>query len=742
MCRIISSWLFSQIASSSILLKQLLDFICTPLMVFLSFLLSLNTNAQIFQPITQASNLSMAQNNNGASVADFDQDGDLDIFFVAMAADKADNPLSHSRLFRNDNNGRFTDITAESGLTNLLPIEETDSKFFDGLAGFKYGAFWGDYDNDGFPDLFLTHLRKYQLFHNNRNGSFTEVTVEAGLNPRNDCANTSAVWFDFNNDAYLDLYVADWDKCDSNTLYENNGDGTFTDVSQSSKIADVKSAETFTIIPFDFNQDGWQDLYMANDLKNKNSLLINQNGESFYEAVEEYGLASQIDDMGIAMGDFNKDGYFDFYITGINNRKFYQNDGNNRFIDVAEKYRPWRIGWAWACKFADFDLDTDEDLAIANGYFVVEPERNKYYKNLLVEGIDGFEDLGEALAVDAKGRGVEVLDFDYDNDGDLDLLLTDSENPISFYENKTTNFNEADTINWFKISLEGTVSNRDAYGATIKINTTAGIQARYYNGTGFLGQNLKPVHFGLGQINEIQELTVIWPSGVEESFQDIAVNQHIKITEGEGYRNLARPASQKIGGCTLEAACNYSADASTNDGSCTFFQSKSITGTLHSAYHRIETYRYNTDEEVIVDWLVEGGKILSGNGTKEIQVQWALAAEGSVTASEQNPNCQSTPTVIQVQLDINDRSEDLSIARVWIEALLFAIRKDFARPTVHARNLFHTSVALYDTWSIYDDLASPYLIGNIVNGFDSRLDDFPMPQAILAAQQEAMSYAA
>ncbi|MEL7339448.1 MAG: VCBS repeat-containing protein [Bacteroidota bacterium] len=390
--------------------------------LLLLFVNTIGLEAQVFQRITEAANLSLAQNNNGASVADFDQDGDLDIFFVAMAADQTGQPLSHSRLFRNDNNGKFTDITSTSGLNQLYPISETDDRFFDGLAGFKFGAFWGDYDNDGLPDLFFTHLRKYQLFRNNGDATFTEVTSSAGLNPWNDCANTGAVWFDFNNDAYLDLYIADWDKCGSNTLYRNNRDGTFTDVSQSTLITSVPSLKTYSVISYDFNQDGWQDLYMANDLKNKNSLLINQNGQTFYEAADSFGLTSIIDDMGVTMGDYNMDGHFDFFITGINNRTFYQNDGSNHFSDVAEQYRPWQIGWGWGCKFADFDLDTDEDLVIANGYFVVAPEKNKYYQNLTAQGTDGFADIGSQLGIDAEGRSVEVVDFDYDNDGDLDLM--------------------------------------------------------------------------------------------------------------------------------------------------------------------------------------------------------------------------------------------------------------------------------------------------------------------------------
>ncbi|MEM6801433.1 MAG: FG-GAP-like repeat-containing protein [Bacteroidota bacterium] len=699
-------------------------------------------HAQTFELITKASNLTGVENNNGVSVADIDKDGDLDIFFVAMAADQDSQALTHSRLFRNDNNGRFTDITSTSGLTQLLPISETDDRFFDGLAGVKYGAFWGDYDNDGYPDLFLTYLRKYQLFHNEGNGSFTDVTTSAGLNPRNDCANTSAAWFDFNNDSYLDLYIADWDNCASNTLYQNRGDGSFKDISQSSNIASVISAETFTIIPYDFNQDGWQDLYMANDLKNKNSLLINQHGQTFYEAADSFGVASTIDDMGIAMGDYNKDGHFDFYITGIYNRTFYQNDGTNHFRDVSEQYRPWRIGWAWACRFADFDLDTDEDLVIANGYFVVEPQKNKYYKNLITEGIDGFEDIGEELGVDALGRGVEILDFDYDNDGDLDLLITDSENPISFYENKTLNFYQPDTLNWLKVSLEGTLSNRDALGTKLKITTDSSLQVRYYNGAGFLSQNLKPVHFGLHKTNHINQLIISWPSGLKDTIDNLAVNQHLKFTEGQGYQILQRPPSQKLRGCTDELACNFDPDASTDDGSCFYSRVGIIEGEIYSGFHQIERYRYNSDQALEVNWIAEGGKILSGEGTNEIEVQWELARQGRIMLTEQNSDCLSDTAVLEVHLDISRRSEDISLARLWIEALLFAIRKDYARPTVHARNLFHTAVALYDSWAIYDDLASPYLMGNIVHGFDSRLIDFPISKDTVSAQEEAMSFAA
>jgi len=187
--------------------------------------------------------------NNGVSVADYDGDLDLDIFVVSVWKDEIGNENTHSKLFRNNGNGTYKDVTIASGLENLLPYDELDSSYdnFSGLKGFKFGAFWGDYDNDGYPDIFFTYLTKVQLFRNQGNGTFVDVTSSSGILGKNNCENTGAAWFDYNNDRYLDIYIADWQGCSTNTLYKNNGDGTFTNVTKETNIESDLSYAGFNL---------------------------------------------------------------------------------------------------------------------------------------------------------------------------------------------------------------------------------------------------------------------------------------------------------------------------------------------------------------------------------------------------------------------------------------------------------------------------------------------------------------
>ena len=187
--------------------------------------------AQSFEQIQSFAGFEGLSENNGVAVADYDGDLDLDIFIVAKAKDVNGVEKSHSKLFRNNNDGSFTDVTEAAGLSNLFPAFEF-SENNPALDGVKYGVSWGDYDNDGFPDIFFTHQFKVQLFHNEGDGSFVEKTLEAGFDRQNNCWNTCATWFDFNNDGFLDIYISDWLKCDYNSFYLNNGDGTFQDKSE------------------------------------------------------------------------------------------------------------------------------------------------------------------------------------------------------------------------------------------------------------------------------------------------------------------------------------------------------------------------------------------------------------------------------------------------------------------------------------------------------------------------------
>ncbi|MFT6842331.1 MAG: hypothetical protein ACJASR_001097, partial [Psychroserpens sp.] len=238
--------------------------------VLLSVLLVSSVSAQVFEQVQMISGLGNLENNNGVAVADFDNDMDLDIFVVALAQDLEGDETTKSKLYRNNNDGSFTDVTAQVGLTNLHPVITEIDDFF-GLKGFKHGVSWGDYNNDGFPDLVFTHSNKLQLFIN-QNGVFTEVTEGAGLTQFSDCRHTGATWFDYNNDGFLDLYVNDWDACDTNSVYLNNANGTFSNVTVETNMQDTGGNASYMAVPFDINDDGWMDLYVSNDFSKPNSL--------------------------------------------------------------------------------------------------------------------------------------------------------------------------------------------------------------------------------------------------------------------------------------------------------------------------------------------------------------------------------------------------------------------------------------------------------------------------------------
>lgn len=701
-----------------------------------------NIFAQTFERIETIAGLSSIQNNNGVAVADFDGDNDLDIFVVALAQDDAANEASHSRLLRNNNNGTFTDITNASGLVNLLPFNSNTDVFY-GLKGFKHGVSWGDYDNDGFPDLFFTHSFKVQLFHNEGDGTFVEVTEAAGFSSVNQCRNMGATWFDYNNDGFLDLYVADWDACDSNSLYLNNGDGTFQNTTTSSGIALTEHHPSYLALPFDINQDGFMDLYVSNDYDKPNNLFVNQSGTTFVDEATSYGLDNAMDDMGIAIGDFNLDGHFDFFITGIDENVLLENDGTNHFTETSAQNNIPATGWAWGTRFADFDLDGDEDLIIVNGFEFQErsTEQNVYYKNLAVEGQGGFMDVSATVNFNDLSVSVEAVDFDYDNDGDLDIYVTNADQTSFFYENKLLNFDEVSDLHWFKVQLQGTVSNRDAIGTTLTLTTNEGMLKRHYTGVGFLSQSLQSVHFGLSAATQVTSLEIQWPSGLVESYQNLDADITIKAIEGQGYQVMAISPSVKVYGCTDPNSCSYNAEATLNDGSCTYLPPTGIVGASTSGFFRTETYTYDMPSSSTANWVVTGGELISGQDSNTIVVKWGIGTTGTISVAEMNGTCSSLPVTLSVSLNLSNVPEDVSIARLWNEVLLDAIRGDYARPTVHARNLFHASIAMYDAWAIYDERATPYLMGKEVHGFSSNLVDFIPTQSIEESRKKAVSYA-
>lgn len=718
-------------------------------LVIIFLLYSSLVSSQNFTRVETVAGLGVLEENNGVAIADYNNDGYLDVFVVALGKDEDGVAKSHSRLFQNNNDGTFIDATEAAGLMlELFPIEKNGTTYDKVFEGVKHGAFWGDYDNDGFPDLLMTNVYQIYLFHNEGNGTFKDVTDQAGLNVDSRCINTGATWFDYNKDGFLDLYISDWNACDSNSFYVNNGDGTFTN--QIDLFGNTEHKNSLMSIPFDFNNDGWMDLYVANDVINKtNDLFINQQGRGFTEEANKYGLNHARNDMGIAFGDYNNDGFFDMYITDVLENPLLTNQGDNTFVDTALAQGVQSGGWSWDTVFADFDLDGDEDLYVVNGfdYKGHSTEKNIYFESLYANGDSKFINRSDKVKLGDETISVGAGIFDFDNDGDLDILLTNADRPSFFYENKITDFTSpSKTLNWFKLNLEGTTSNRDAIGTKIVLKTDKNTLYSYYTGKGFLSQNLKEIHFGIGGASEIRELIISWPLGLVETYTNLPINKTVNFKEGSNYSISNIPPSVKIYGCTDPQSCNYNPYATMSSGECTYLDTKSsIYGNSYVTQSSVETYSYAPSAGNTIIWNVTGGTILEGENGNTIKVKWGVETEGSISIIEKNELCSSQDINLKISLrgetDPMPQEDKQSVARLWNVALLDAIRKDYARPTVHARNLFHASIAMFDAWALYDQNTKPYLIGNTVHNYTSTFSGFETKEPLEEARNKTISYA-
>jgi hypothetical protein len=484
---------------------------------------SLPCHGQSFELIPDLEDTCPLIDVNGVSVADYDLDGDLDIFVVSIHRYEVGNDQTWSRLLRNDGNLGFVDVTHQANLFNQ------NESLRSGWMGDRMSASWGDYDNDGYPDLFLANDGSDELWHNDGNGKFSRVTQRAGVQGCDDCYSSNGLWWDYDLDGDLDLYVSDWAK--ANRQYRNEGDGTFTDVSEILALNDT--SKTWASIPIDVNKDLLPDLYVVNDFGD-NFLFINNQGKAFTEATAAYGLEDDGDGMGVDIGDFNNDGNFDIYITNIYRHRpnpLFVGSDQGVFTELAGPLGVEDTGWGWGARFFDADHDRDEDLYVVNG---MNLSAGRGDRNTFFENTDGhFNNISDILGVNSavQARGLEV--FDYDLDGDLDMLVGNRESSLGFYKN-TTMENQPEGSNWIQIILEGTESNRSGFGSVVEINCDGNRYYRHFSGANLMGQSLKPVHFGLGDHTEVTEIAVIWPSGVKEFFPTAQANQQVKLTEGTG----------------------------------------------------------------------------------------------------------------------------------------------------------------------------------------------------------------
>jgi enediyne biosynthesis protein E4 len=493
---------------------------------------------------------------SGCAFLDYDRDGWQDILLVnGMDWSGHKKRRSTLRLYHNNGNGTFTDVTAHAGL---------DLEFY------GMGVAVGDYDNDGFPDILITCVGQNRLFHNTGKGTFVDVTSSSGLGKREGFS-TSAVWFDYDRDGLLDLFVCNYVKwspehdvfcsldgkhksyCTPEAyrgstcwLFRNRGNGTFEDVTAASGIFD-SSSKSLGVALLDDDRDGWLDLLVANDTQ-PNKLYRNQRNGTFKDAAVEAGLAFSNEGkaragMGVDVADFENSGTPGIAITNFDNEMIglYRSNGKS-FDDVAAQTG---IGLAsknslgFGCAFLDVNLDGWLDFAVANGH-IDETVRNirgnvgyaQPPQLFLNAGKGSFHDvasdLGGAFNEPKVGRGLAYADFD--RDGDLDLLLTTNNGPAYLYRNDQTGGNRS-----IRFRLLGTKSNRDAIGATVRVFSSGLTQSRMVKGgSSYLSQSELPVTFGLEQHDRIDRVVIDWPSGRTEEFKNLTAGRCYECVEGKG----------------------------------------------------------------------------------------------------------------------------------------------------------------------------------------------------------------
>lgn len=505
----------------------------------------------------------------GAAFFDFDNDGWLDIFLVNGTRFEtkwtaADAPVS--RLYKNNRDGTFTDITLKAGI---------------GRTGWGQGVCAGDYDNDGFEDLFVTYWGDCSLWHNNGNGTFTDVAGKAGVTTRTTTGlkrwSTGCAFLDYDKDGHLDLFVANYIDFDpktaplpesgpclykgimvacgppgldggKNILFHNNGNGTFTDVSEKSGILKTPGTYGLGVLVADFDNDGWPDIYVAND-STSSALYKNNHDGTFTDVAIEAGVAYSADGkpqagMGVAAADFDCDGKLDIVKTNFagDTSSLYKNQGNLFFEDMtfqAGLGKNTRF-LGWGAGFLDFDNDGWADILLCNGHVYPEVgetaaesgyrERKVLYRNL---GNGKFADVSEAagpgIIEKVPGRGCAFGDFN--NDGSIDVLVNCVNDVPQLLRCDSTLKN-----NWIRIKTVGVKSNRSGIGARVYCTTAAGDQPHRQmdevrSGGSYISQNDLRVHFGLGKA-ETADIEVHWPSGIVDRLPGVKANQVIVLKEG------------------------------------------------------------------------------------------------------------------------------------------------------------------------------------------------------------------
>jgi len=644
-----------------------------------------------------------------AAVVDVDRDGWPDLHVARYGAP--------DRLYRNNRDGTFTDIASGTGL--------------EAFTGGN-GRAWADFDNDGDPDLFLNGLNteRHAYFVNQGDGTFLESALERGAAMAIDGRHhgMSVTFGDVNRDGWLDIFTTEWGIDLSGTepakhmvLLRNRGaeaPGFFENATRQSGLLIEGTSlpgEQYGYSAYlsDFDGNGWPDLGVIADFGNS-QFFWNQGGGRFLESTDAARVGTDQNGMGGAVGDYDRDGDLDWFVTsidgtfgdGLDGNRLYSFTGGRRFRDDTSSAGVRNGAWGWGAAFVDVDNDGDLDLIQTNGFMPGEPlppedpfsDRTLLWLN---DGNGGFVEVGQEAGITDMARGQAVVVLDYDRDGDQDIFITNSYHTPVLYRNDTVSGH-----NWLRLQLEGTRSNRDAIGARVEIRAEPGgpvLMGELTPGNGYLSQHERILHFGLGaHTGTVHEVAIRWPSGQTMVLGNVPVNRvHAIVEVDDGSLSEPRILVQPEGVAVIRDS------------------------------QAVLTVSATGNPEPVYQWYRNNEPIEGANGHRFTieRVRPFDEADYFVEVTNSLGSVRSDP----VPLTYLPKETDASIARQWNELLLDAIRVDYPDPTVHARNLFHFSIAVRDAWLAFvpDSPQSPYLAHERVTATD-----------VDSARREAISFAA